>query len=452
MFRYGQTKYTHVFRLVTDNSLEKKIYDRQINKQGMADRVVDELNPDAHLSSKEVHSLICEEDEDPAPLDMSSLVNSHRDPVIRNLMGQLGHLLTRLPIAHESLLVDRKDQQLSKAEKKMAERAYKLERTSQITYSRPSYAAFYPKQGTFATNLHNPGSHGYTRNRYYENGKRLDSWMPSYLSSTAAAGSSSAAVAAVSRPVASVRPMQSELERIASWGGGGAGGPLPALIPHQARPAASFSSSGYSSTAAVDGLVDTAFPVPSFSNVLNCNTMGSSSSLRDHHHHRSESHEWKRPPADDSGSSSGSERSVIQHVSKARPGVQTQPSSPNSSISGSISASEQRQSAAFNTSSALAALSKQGVGLQEITVTRDLVIPTSGSEPPIFLKKGDQVMVIKTSKGIYLRMGDKIIKIKQPAAMQGLLGGGSSAQTFKETSSCSESESSSTYPSNGLSR
>ena len=37
-----------------DSCLEKKIYDRQVNKQGMADRVVDELNPDAHLSIKEV--------------------------------------------------------------------------------------------------------------------------------------------------------------------------------------------------------------------------------------------------------------------------------------------------------------------------------------------------------------------------------------------------------------
>lgn len=28
--RYGQTKPTHIYRLVTDNSLEKKIYDRQV--------------------------------------------------------------------------------------------------------------------------------------------------------------------------------------------------------------------------------------------------------------------------------------------------------------------------------------------------------------------------------------------------------------------------------------
>jgi hypothetical protein len=432
---------------VTDNSLEKKIYDRQINKQGMADRVVDELNPDAHLSSKEVHSLICEEEEDPPPTEMSGQLAAHQDdPVIRSVLTRLGPLLTRPPISHESLLVDRKDQQLSKAEKKMAERAYKLERTSQITYSRPSYAAFYPKQGSFATNLHNPGSHGYTRNRFYENGKRLDSWIPSYLttsSSSSSSRSSSGPLPAAARPVASVRPMQSELERIAGMTWNGQSAPAAAAVPHQSRPAAAATAS-YSAYGINDSLVDSAFPVPSFSNVLNCGNVSQSSlgssSLR---HHHSDSLDWKRPP-DDSGSSSGSERSVIQHITKNRVNHHQPQSSPSPSTTSSSAPAS--GVAAFNTSTALAALSKQGVGIQEVTVTRDLIIPTSGTEAPIFLKKGDQVMVIKTAKGIYLRMGDKIIKIRQPAAMQGLLGGSGggsgSAHTSKETSSCSESENS----------
>merc|ERR1719245_2021721 len=178
VYRYGQTKATHVYRLVTDNSLEKKIYDRQVNKQGMADRIVDELNPDAHLSSKEVHSLICDEGEDPEESDMQEEVSRFEDPVMKKIVSRFGPKLTKAPFAHESLLVDRKDNKLSRAEKKLAEKSYKMERTSKITYSRPSYAAFYPKHGGSASNLNNPGSTGYTRNRYYEHGKKKESWVP----------------------------------------------------------------------------------------------------------------------------------------------------------------------------------------------------------------------------------------------------------------------------------
>ena len=175
--RYGQSKETHVYRLVTDNSLEKKIYDRQVNKQGMADRIVDEMNPDAHLSTRDVHSLICEEEEDTSNgEEVMAAAETFADPVMRSVVMRHGDKLTKPPFAHESLLVDRKDNKLSRAEKQMAEKAYKLERTSKITYSRPSYAAFYPKQGTFATNLNNPGSNGFTRNRYYEHGRKLDTW------------------------------------------------------------------------------------------------------------------------------------------------------------------------------------------------------------------------------------------------------------------------------------
>ena len=36
VYRYGQQKRCYVYRFVTDNTLEKKIYDRQISKQGMS--------------------------------------------------------------------------------------------------------------------------------------------------------------------------------------------------------------------------------------------------------------------------------------------------------------------------------------------------------------------------------------------------------------------------------
>ena len=364
-FRYGQTKKTHVYRLVTDNSLEKKIYDRQINKQGMSDRIVDELNPDAHLSSKEVHSLICDEAEDPQPADMTPHLPAFSEPVIKALVANLGQLLTKVPFAHESLLVDRKDNKLSSTEKRLAERAYKLEKTSKITYSRPSYAAFYPKRGSFATNLHNPGSNGFTRNRYYENGKRLDSWISPYTTANP-----------TDRPVASVNPIQADLDQRLP----------PVHIPHHQPPG--------SCAAAESSLsMEAAFPTPSFNNVLvplpSARTKASSV--------------WKKK---DESSSSSSE-SVIHRVVKSKPA----PCPATSPRSGS------------STSSALHALSRQGVEIQQVVVPRNLQIPTNTNEPPLSLEAGQSVMVIRTPKGIYLRMDEKIIKIKQQGAVSGLLEG-----------------------------
>lgn len=73
---------------------------------------------------------------------------------------------TNLPFAHESLLVDRKDKKLSRAEKRLAEQSFAHEQKSNISYRRPSYAAFYPKEGGSLSNLNNPGSNGFSRNSY----------------------------------------------------------------------------------------------------------------------------------------------------------------------------------------------------------------------------------------------------------------------------------------------
>lgn len=145
VYRYGQSKSCYVYRFVMDNCLEKKIYDRQINKQGMADRVVDECNPDAHLSMREVTSLCYNDGDDPEVRDFSSEIDKYEDKVTHKILELHSKTLTKEPFSHESLLVDRIEKKLSVAEKRLAQRGYEMEKqaASKPTFSYNSVGTNY---------------------------------------------------------------------------------------------------------------------------------------------------------------------------------------------------------------------------------------------------------------------------------------------------------------------
>lgn len=134
---------------MVDNSLEKKIYDRQIGKQGTADRVVDELNPEARLSLRDVTSLVCDDEDDPPPRDFG--VNHSRlmtvtDPILGCVLQRWGGSFTKDPFQHDTLLLEGKDSRLSKAEKRMAQRLYeKAKLDGSMQYRRQNYSSYYPK-------------------------------------------------------------------------------------------------------------------------------------------------------------------------------------------------------------------------------------------------------------------------------------------------------------------
>ena len=109
---------------MTDNSVERRIYDRQVNKQGMADRVVDEQNPDNHLHTKDLNGVIVDDESDPIyTLEPETVSREAResyadDSVLQKVLEKCYRLFTKLPFAHESLLVDRKEKRLTRAEKR----------------------------------------------------------------------------------------------------------------------------------------------------------------------------------------------------------------------------------------------------------------------------------------------------------------------------------------------
>lgn len=138
VYRYGQKKPCFVYRLVMDSCLEKKIYDRQVNKQGMSDRVVDECNPDAHLSMKEVTNLCWDDEKESEIRDFSDSIEKYIDVVAQKVIQNYSKRMSKEPFQHESLLIDRKEKKLSMAEKRLAQRGYELEKQATI---KPNYVA-----------------------------------------------------------------------------------------------------------------------------------------------------------------------------------------------------------------------------------------------------------------------------------------------------------------------
>ncbi|KAL5015023.1 hypothetical protein ScPMuIL_009293 [Solemya velum] len=144
VYRFGQNRPTFIYRLVTENTLEKKIYERQIKKQGMSDRVIDEMNPENKFTRGQIDKLLEFQDTDPPVIDFSTC-NNIEDLILSNVLMRNGHWLTTNPFTHESLLIDRKELRLTKREKQMAKQSYMMEKRMNISYTRPSYTSFYPK-------------------------------------------------------------------------------------------------------------------------------------------------------------------------------------------------------------------------------------------------------------------------------------------------------------------
>uniref|UniRef100_A0A452IM55 Uncharacterized protein n=1 Tax=Gopherus agassizii TaxID=38772 RepID=A0A452IM55_9SAUR len=153
VYRYGQRKPCHIYRLVSDYTLEKKIYDRQVSKQGMSDRVVDDLNPVLNFTRREVENLLhfVEEESDPAQLALDP--DKMKESVLQLACLKYPHLITREPFQHESLLIDRKEHKLTKAEKKAAKKSYEEEKRASVPYTRPSYAQYYPASDQSLTSI-----------------------------------------------------------------------------------------------------------------------------------------------------------------------------------------------------------------------------------------------------------------------------------------------------------
>ncbi|GMS95813.1 hypothetical protein PENTCL1PPCAC_17988 [Pristionchus entomophagus] len=128
IYRYGQQQRTFIYRLVMDNSMEKAIFNRQISKNGLQQRVVDEQQVDANVTQKELESLLVY-DESLDVIDRPHNVSrwNIEDDILKEVVMRENRLLSQEPFLHESLLLESQEG-LSEEEKKEALALYHREK------------------------------------------------------------------------------------------------------------------------------------------------------------------------------------------------------------------------------------------------------------------------------------------------------------------------------------
>ncbi|KAM7397771.1 hypothetical protein PAMA_005884 [Pampus argenteus] len=130
VYRFGQLKHVFVYRFLAQGTMEEKIYDRQVTKQSLSYRVVDQQQIERHFTLFELTELYTFE---PDMLDDPNSKKSKRTTSVLPKDNVLAMLLQTCKDQivsyheHESLLDHKQEEELSEAERKAAWAEYEAE-------------------------------------------------------------------------------------------------------------------------------------------------------------------------------------------------------------------------------------------------------------------------------------------------------------------------------------
>nr|CDS32134.1 Transcriptional regulator ATRX [Hymenolepis microstoma] len=128
-YRFGQTKPVYIYRMVAQGTMEEKIYDRQVTKQSLALRVIDEQQVERHFKEEDLRELYTFEPDmwDPELAASRPPLSYPKDRLLADLISEQPHLVVSYH-DHDSLLENRIDEGLSEAERAEAWREYEEEK------------------------------------------------------------------------------------------------------------------------------------------------------------------------------------------------------------------------------------------------------------------------------------------------------------------------------------
>lgn len=144
VYRFGQVKTVYVYRFLAQGTMEEKIYDRQVAKQSLSFRVVDQQQIERHFTMNELTELYTFE---PDQLDDPSEKKSKRatpmlpkDPVLAELLHSYKDHIVGYH-EHDSLLDHKEEEALSEEDRKAAWAEYEAEKKGlSMRFNQPSYS------------------------------------------------------------------------------------------------------------------------------------------------------------------------------------------------------------------------------------------------------------------------------------------------------------------------
>ncbi|XP_056138468.1 transcriptional regulator ATRX isoform X2 [Lampris incognitus] len=146
VYRFGQLRTVFVYRFLAQGTMEEKIYERQVTKQSLSFRVVDQQQIERHFTMNELTELYNFE---PDMLDDPSEKKSKRatpmlpkDPFLAELLHSLKDQIVCYH-EHDSLLDHKEEEALSEEERKAAWAEYEAEKKG--LSMRSNYPAAYPQ-------------------------------------------------------------------------------------------------------------------------------------------------------------------------------------------------------------------------------------------------------------------------------------------------------------------
>lgn len=132
VYRFGQVKPCYIYRFLALGTMEEKIYERQVTKQAISKRVLDEQQIDRHYKENDLMELYTYDLEPEAPREVPILP---RDRLFAELLKKYEKVIYKYH-EHDSLLENKEEETLNEEERKAAWEEFEAEKSRPlVTYN-----------------------------------------------------------------------------------------------------------------------------------------------------------------------------------------------------------------------------------------------------------------------------------------------------------------------------